>query len=612
MVELRLTGSPLVAAPEGAGPVRRPRAAVLGAAWAVDEIRSLLRLEGDRVLAEACASAEGAAGPSAFEAVILHAPRGADVVALVREHAALLRAPIVVACEALSPGILFEALEAGASDCVEVGPGRGLPSLEAAAVEVPGAAAQPGPLTYAVFRAAAQSARLASERRRVKDLADALARARTECDAARAVAITDVVTGLFNKRHFFERLDEEENKAWRTGHPISLLLVDLDHFKSVNDTWGHDVGDKVLRGCAQVIRQCTRNYDIPCRFGGEEFAVILPTLRADRAFAVAERVRRDMKTHVFEDVPSDVRVTASCGVADLPGPQITTKEELIRAADRALYKSKAGGRDQTRIAEESRAAPLPGAEKAAADLVLGTESRRYTKASLDRSEPRSGGVLAGGPDGLSSLSRDVVERVDRLRVAIKGLSDELSRTYERAVDTLVRLVEDGQGPRVFGRSETIARYAERIAAAMDLGAEQVERIRRAGLLQELGMVPLAGRLVHDGALDAGEQALVRQHPALSVRIADELGYLRDELPIILHHHENFDGTGYPRGLRGERIPLGSRVLGVAMAFEAMTSERPYRRPLSTPEAIAEIQHLSGRRYDPRVVQGFSAAFRESA
>jgi len=589
--------------------------ALLGPREATDEALARLALEGDRVAAAAHVDHESldAAGPDAFDAVLVHVPEGSDVVACVRECIALVPAPIVAACDRLTPGILYAALEAGAADCVTLAAPRGLPSaaevddeprvvIAAPGPVRPGSACpprgpRPGPLTLALFRAAAMGARRGADLRRVQDLAAALARSRAECEDARASAITDAATGLFNKRHFHDRLDEEENKAWRTGQPIALILLDIDHFKAVNDSYGHDVGDRVLRGAAQVIRHCTRNYDIACRFGGEEFAVILPATRADRALHVAERMRLDLRAHVFDGAPAALRVSTSCGIADLPGPRVSSKDELVRAADRALYKAKSLGRDRTCVAEEVEGVAGGGAAAAAAALGIPIGEERDL-AGLSLTEAAA----------LTTLSKDVLDRVDRLRRAIRGLSEELTQTYERAVQTLVSLVDDGAGPRVFGSAAVVARYAERIASAMDVGAENVERIRRAGLLQELGMLPLAGRLVHGGALNASDQELVRRHPALSVRIADELGYLKDELPIILHHHENFDGTGYPRGLKGDRIPLGSRILAVAMAFEAMTSDRPYRRPLAARDAIAEIARLTGTRYDPHVVKGFQAAF----
>ncbi len=507
--------------------------------------------------------AEEAAGAAAS---IVHVDGDQDPAQAVRWRSVPHDIPVVVVGWWLTPERARAAIEAGASDAVS------LLSIHDS-------------LSVAIVKALGEHGRLERGRRTTRDLANALERARGECSAARAAATTDCVTGLHNKRYFEERLEEEEAKADRSGKPCALVLIDLDHFKSVNDGHGHTTGDRVLREVAATIRRCVRNYDVACRYGGEEFALSMPATTAEQARHVAERIRVDIKTHRFEEAPG-LRVTASLAVADFPCPGISNREELFRAADRALYRAKTAGRDRTLVAGED---PRP--------------------------RPGSGRTSDSGRLALAGATAAAIAEVDALLHAIRGLSLEVTTACFKAVEALAAGPAAGTAagdPRVFALSSAIAGHAVKIATALDLGAARVEHVRRAALLQDLGMVPIAAGLKHEGGLLDAERELVKQHPAVSTRLAAEMRFLDEELPFILHHHEHFDGSGYPRGLRGERIPLGSRILAVATAYEAMTETRPWRGPREPAQALAEIESLAGSRYDPAVVKAFRRAMAQGA
>lgn len=474
--------------------------------------------------------------PEGCEALIIPIGSSEDPAAVLArlcgdEGPRALALPVIAFCEDPTPEAAAAAIAAGAADC--------------AALD------DPRPATV-LARGVAQWRRLEDERTR---------------------ALTDLITGLYNRRFFHERLEEEENKAYRTGLAVALVLVDLDHFKAVNDTFGHGAGDRVLHDVGQILRHCIRNYDVACRVGGEEFALILPASSIPAAHHVAERVRTEVKAHRFEGLPAQLRITVSCGVAALPATGVATKDELVRAADRALYDAKHSGRDRTHVAADS----------------------------LDGSR-----VAAGASDARVAM---VLERVERLRASVRALTHDITTRYLDSVEALAKILdpEEGSAAPTFGRAQAIAGFAGEIAAAMELGVEQCERIRRAALFQEVGMIPLAPLVGRAGDLTADEVDLIRQHPALSARIADEVHFLREELPLILHHHERVDGSGYPRGLKGDRIPLGARILAVATAYEAMTTVRPYRGAMAHDTAIAEIDRLAGSWYDTRVVTAFRAA-----
>ncbi len=185
---------------------------------------------------------------------------------------------------------------------------------------------------------------------RIKSLQDEV---RAQKKKLEELSITDGLTGLANHRHFQETLRKEFGRAHRYNDPLSLVMIDLDHFKRVNDTHGHPFGDKVLKESAQLIRQSLREMvDVPARYGGEEFAVILPKTVITGALAVAERMRQRLREHVFSDDPPphrdgtsppariSERITASFGVASYPSREITSADLLIRYADEALYRAK--------------------------------------------------------------------------------------------------------------------------------------------------------------------------------------------------------------------------------------------------------------------------------
>jgi two-component system cell cycle response regulator len=181
---------------------------------------------------------------------------------------------------------------------------------------------------------------------RIKSLQDQLRAAKAQLEK---LSITDGLTGLFNHRHFQERLAEEFRRSQRYGDPVALMMLDLDHFKQVNDRFGHPFGDRVLRETAELIRSSIRDPDICARYGGEEFAIILPKTHLHGAMAVAERMFRSLrgKTYSFEvggDATS-VAVTASVGIAFFPSRDVITSELLVKFADDALYRAKRDGRN---------------------------------------------------------------------------------------------------------------------------------------------------------------------------------------------------------------------------------------------------------------------------
>lgn len=160
------------------------------------------------------------------------------------------------------------------------------------------------------------------------------------------MAITDTITGLFNRRHFNDLLDKEFSRAKRFSEPLTCLMLDIDHFKTVNDTFGHPTGDLVLGEIGKILKEGVRLFEVAARYGGEEFVILFPKTAPPESWKPSMRILEAIAGHAFAGIPSGRIITVSIGIAGLPDAQINTKEELIRCADYALYKAKRGGRNR--------------------------------------------------------------------------------------------------------------------------------------------------------------------------------------------------------------------------------------------------------------------------
>jgi diguanylate cyclase (GGDEF)-like protein len=356
---------------------------------------------------------------------------------------------------------------------------------------------------------------------------------------AMRLALTDPLTGLGNHRSFHERLQRELATAEQTGASVALCLFDLDNLKTINDRFGHPVGDRVLGQVASRLRQGGESF----RLGGDEFAVLLPKLDERRATAVARSiVERVAALHVDGVGP----VTVSAGVANYP----TTgagRDELIRLADSALYWAKEDGKNRVRAY--------------AADSLL--------RANLEQ--------LADSP-----------ERAARYRAA---------ESLARAVDT--------RDAYTGSHSQRVGQYAARIARRLGADEQTIELTRLAGSLHDLGKLAIPEEILRKASdVTEAERLVLERHPQIGYRMLESLG-VEPVAEWVLHHHERWDGTGYPKGLAGEQIPLGARIIFAADAYDAITSERGYGRPLAPREALAELERCAGTQFDPAVVDAFA-------
>ena len=357
------------------------------------------------------------------------------------------------------------------------------------------------------------------------------------------LATTDPITALANHRALASVIDGELARSERHGRNCTLLFLDIDHFKELNDACGHAAGDSALREFGELVNKTLRSMDTLGRWGGEEFVVVLPEIDADHAMTIAERVRKTIAAHLFE-IAGGIHLTASVGVATYPDDG-STRGGLLDAADRAMYTAKWLGRNQT----------------------------------FNASDP-------------------VVTSVKRSQGGV-SMPDE--RVIMGAVDALALLV-DLRDKGTSEHSLHVAKLAQHMAIALDFAPEQARTVYIAAKLHDIGKIAVADAILKKAEpLTAEEWQAMRQHPTIGADVVARIGRLADVAPIIRSHQEHYDGSGYPEGLVGEQIPFAARIVAVADAFDAMVSDRPYRERMAVEDALDELHRCAGTQFDPRVV-----------
>jgi len=641
-------------------------------------------------------------------------------------------------------------------------------------------------------------------------------------------ARVDPKTGLFNARHFAAALNEELQRAERFERPLSLVMADLDLLRDINNTYGHLAGDAVLQGIAEVFRSQLRHYDVPARFGGEEFAILLPETPPDQAFEIAERIRRTVadKTYDVETSSEPIRATVSIGVAAFPRDG-SDANELIHQADLAVYRAKLQGRNRVLDASSE---PLLMPEKRQGRLVAvpedgdhivplppppeaaPTQERRHprphamhgprflslsrrlavfvgivsavgvtagifgvvfghstdwigllclvalvgagqalalevddgsisvsavgsiagaamfdvraalpiaiTIAAVEWSARRSpfhyvvfnigtltlsslaaaavfiagfggdlgrvvfvaAGVAAGatyfavnmsllsgvvaieGHERWSAVFRErfawlathylvygfiggviwigyeaanvwalavfavplllmrktqeaylrhtqrsaqklraAAETIQTQNVSLEQANRLLKERSTAAMQSLSATV-DARDAYTAGHSRRVQQLALAIGRELGLSQAELDLLGHAALFHDIGKLAIPDAiLLKPASLTEDEWELMQRHADEGARIIDRLGFLNDAVPAIRHHHERFDGTGYPDGLKGEEIPLGARIIHVADALDSMLTTRIYRAARPASEALEELRRAAGTQFCPRCV-----------
>jgi diguanylate cyclase (GGDEF)-like protein len=394
-------------------------------------------------------------------------------------------------------------------------------------------------------------------------LARAVARMSVAVDETREAATVDRLTGVANRAALLDTLITEVERANRYARPLAVAFVDIDHFKAVNDTYGHAAGDVVLRGVAQTIRANLRHTDLIGRYGGEEFMLVLTETDTDDGALLTEKLRGLVGRQTFAvDGNPALQVTVSIGIAGGLGRNLRV-ETLVRDADAAMYSAKSLGRNQTYIFEE--------------------------------------------PDEDARIPRAPISAAGRARAMDIGRAGRDAATA--ALASIIAPLPHYRGQP----SALIATIVVTIARQLGLSQPEIDRLRIAALLHDVGKVALPDEILEKpAALTSSEWRTVVQHPRIGQVILDQAAALKDAAPIILHHHERYAGHGYPFGLRGTDIPLGARIVAIADAYDAMTHDRPYKRAIGHEQAISELRRHAGTQFDPELVELFCDLFGQMA
>ena len=349
----------------------------------------------------------------------------------------------------------------------------------------------------------------------------------------------DPLTSLLNHRVFHNRLHEEADRAQREGHSLAVAVIDMDNFKFFNDAYGHAVGDQVLRRVAAALQGCCRSYDVLSRFGGDEFAVLMPGTGPAEAANLAQRLRECTQNIGFRPTEHDatVPISLSVGVAVFPD-DAPTRLEALELADARLRRSKYGVGDGQEITETLRS------------------------------------QLACSMGNFSILSA-LVAAVDN--------KDRYTRRH----------------------SEDVMTYSVQIAQELGLDEETQRIVRVAALLHDVGKIGVPDAILRKpGRLSETEFRAVQQHPMMGAIIVSAVPGFEETLDTVRHHHERWDGEGYPFGLCGEETPLMARLMAVADAYSAMTTDRPYRKGMDPQKALAILEAGAGTQWDPKCVHAF--------
>lgn len=374
---------------------------------------------------------------------------------------------------------------------------------------------------------------------------------------ARRQANRDFLTGLANRFHFEASLKRETALSRQNKSKLALLLLDLDKFKDINDNFGHAAGDAVLRGFAGFLQKNVRSTDVVARYGGDEFAILLPDSDAENSMALARRIVQQAANNIFEYEGRLLNTTVSIGAAgswdlapDAPASQLSFM------ADVALYQAKHDGRSMARSWEQGMISAM-----------------NMPFVVMPKAEP----------DVRRTMQVPLLEFC-RMILALLEMREPGHALHSRRVRTLSLLL---------GR-------------AMKLGGATLDNLALGAQLHDIGKIGVPEMiLMKTGALSRQERRLVEGHPEIGARLVEAHPSVAPVAEIIRCHHERFDGSGYPRGLKGDAIPLGARILAAADAYEALRSERRYRNSMTKEQALKHILDGSGRHFDPEVARAFA-------
>lgn len=382
---------------------------------------------------------------------------------------------------------------------------------------------------------------------------------------APALSVRDEMTGLYTHAYLYERVVKEFSRASRYGYPLSCIMMDLDDFKKVNESFGYLAGEKLLKEFADLLFENCRMSDFVARYSGKEFCMVLPHSGYEGAKELAARLKKTAEEHIFLKGGQDARITLSIGIAAYPEDVMTQRADLIRFAAEALLHSKSQGRNHLTLYKD---------------------------------------VIPAVLEDLPSLhiSEDKIEGFQR---RMGEINNSFRRAYQEASKTLIMALES-KDKHTVGHSASTAKYSFWVAQAMGLNRDEAESVRLGTLLHDVGKICIPDSiLLKPGRLTMAEFEVIKQHAFLGYKMLKPIKFLQQEALVVLHHHEWFNGEGYPCRLKGSEIPLGARIAAVTDSFDTIrTAGGRYKRTVTMEEAVNELIACAGTQFDPEVVKAF--------
>lgn len=391
--------------------------------------------------------------------------------------------------------------------------------------------------------------------------------------AVRDQAVTDALTGLYNRRYFEEALEKEVQRAKRQQQPFSVIGIDLDFLKKINDTHGHFYGDLAIKTIADVLKANARSVDVPARIGGEEFDVLLPGISSDGAMIAAERIRSAIEKTEIDTIG---HITGSLGVATY-FEHTDNVEELLELTDQAMYTSKREGRNRVTLAK-------PISETSWQEIAVNTFVDILSKNRIPMAK---------------HLSKELC-----LKLQAPVNKDEMTNeSLYTVADVLTKLYNPMHSSGVIKNKVLMAAS---LAKRFDLPKEEIDNLKVAVLLYDIGNLMLPQDILQKATpLTDEERDKIKNHPIIAAReILKPISYIQDVLPIIEHHHENWDGSGYPNKMSKDEIPLTSQIILIIDEYFALIEPRPYRAKLSSRDALEIIKSDAGKKWNNTLVKEF--------
>jgi len=422
---------------------------------------------------------------------------------------------------------------------------------------------------------------------------------------AQEQAITDGLTKVKTHRFFMEALSAEWKRSTRAGRPFSLVLIDLDRFKFVNDFYGHLEGDLVLRRVGEILEENCRRSDIIARYGGDEFVVLMPETNAEQSRQLAGKLRGWISS---DTLLRDKNVTGSFGIATFP-VHGSTPQELVQVADASMYLSKHQGGNAVSTADHFDPNETKRWKRDVLDAYLGVTLKRQFTTGPEAMEE----ICSRLDQFMRSLNAtEITEDCPADTVVSTDKPREDDPSAARIVPSLVvetlsslAIAIDGKDSFTKNHSQRVSAHSVTLAEALDMTHAEIEEIRLAALLHDIGKVGIVESILNkNGPLDPDEWDQMKQHVNYGATILEKVKGLDRIRAMVRHHHEFFDGSGYPDALVGENIPLGARIIAIADAYDTITSDRTYKRARNSSEALAEIERCAGAQFEARLVSVF--------